>query len=358
MNKKLTIILTLKNRIDFTYRWMNYMNDLKCPYLILIADGGDSKIIENDLSDYSNYPNLNYKYIRYPFDLNLSLFYKKLIDVISRVSTPYMLFADNDDFFILDHFTQLINFLEKNTDFVSCGGDYISLSLLSKENKLINSPVANNYIAQKYNQYKSLDFEVSTDRIVYFFENVENQMLWWSWYNIQRTSAIKKTLEILSEYEFNEVVAFEIHFHISMLTLGKYKRTNIPFYIRQNGTSQITIDLNKKNNIFCRFIENNTFSEILKSIDKINPNINEADKNIIIVSFFSWLANTATLIYKIPKKTIWSKIRNSLDGFNIFFIYYTIRLIKQLIFKILNDHKFSYIRIPTIKKYIKIINHD
>ena len=124
------------------------------------------------MSDYSNYPNLNYKYIRYPFDLNLSLFYKKLIDVISRVSTPYMLFADNDDFFILDHFTQLINFLEKNTDFVSCGGDYISLSLLSKENKLINSPVANNYIAQKYNQYKSLDFEVSTDRIVYFFENV------------------------------------------------------------------------------------------------------------------------------------------------------------------------------------------
>jgi glycosyltransferase domain-containing protein len=353
MNKKLTIILTLKNRIEFTYRWMNYMNDLKCPYLILIADGGDNKTIENDLNDYSKYPNLNYKYIRYPFDLNLSFFYKKLIDVISRINTPYMLFADNDDFFTLKNFEKLIDFLEKNPDFVSCGGDYISLSLLSKENKVINSPVANNYIAQKYNQVQSLDFEASTDRIVYFFENVESQILWCSWYNIQRTSAIKKSLEILSEYEFNEVVAFEIYFHISMLTLGKYKIIKTPFYIRQNGTSQITSELNQQSNLFKRFIENNTFREILKSIEIINPKIKEVEKNIIVGAFFLWFASTPALIYKIPKKTFLSKIRKSLDSLNNFFIFYSIRLIKLLVAKILNDHKLSYLRIPTIKKYIK-----
>lgn len=353
MNKKLTIILTLKNRIDFTYRWMNYMNDLKCPYLILIADGGDSKIIENDLSNYSKFPNLNYRYIRYPFDKNLSFFYKKLIDVTSRIDTPYMLFADNDDFFILKHFDQLIDFLDKNSDFVSCGGDYVSLSLINKENKVINAPVANNYIAHKLNQFKSLDFEASKDRIVYFFENVENQMLWWSWYNIHRTSAIKKSFEILSEYEFKEVVAFEIHFHISMLTIGKYKRIKAPFYIRQNGTSQITSELNQQNNLFRRFIENHTFREILTSIEKINPKINEEEKNIIIIAFFSWMANTAASIYKFPKKTFLYKIRKSLDSLNIFFLYYFIRLIKQFIYKIINNHKLSYIRIPTIKKYIK-----
>ena len=36
---KLTIALTLKGREEFTYRWMEYMNEMRCPYKILIADG-------------------------------------------------------------------------------------------------------------------------------------------------------------------------------------------------------------------------------------------------------------------------------------------------------------------------------
>ena len=54
---ELTIILTLKDRVSFTYRWMEYMNDLSCPYKILIADGGIDKEVENHLLDKNNYPN-------------------------------------------------------------------------------------------------------------------------------------------------------------------------------------------------------------------------------------------------------------------------------------------------------------
>ena len=64
----LTIVLTLKDRTPFTYRWMQYMNDMKCPYKILIADGGKDKSIEEHLLDPSNYPELIYEYIRYPYD--------------------------------------------------------------------------------------------------------------------------------------------------------------------------------------------------------------------------------------------------------------------------------------------------
>ena len=56
---KLTIILTLKDRSDFTLRWMKYMSDQRCPYKILIADGGADKLIEKKLNNSKNYPHLN-----------------------------------------------------------------------------------------------------------------------------------------------------------------------------------------------------------------------------------------------------------------------------------------------------------
>ena len=72
---KLTIVLTLKDREAFSRRWMRYMNDQCCPYKILIADGGADEGIESELRNPTNYPNLDYEYIRYPFDNDWKDFY-------------------------------------------------------------------------------------------------------------------------------------------------------------------------------------------------------------------------------------------------------------------------------------------
>ena len=44
---QLTIVLTLKDRAPFSDRWMHYMDDARCPYPILIADGGTDQAVEN-----------------------------------------------------------------------------------------------------------------------------------------------------------------------------------------------------------------------------------------------------------------------------------------------------------------------
>ena len=95
---KLTIILTLKGREEFTFRWMRYMNEMHCPYKILLADGGANLELEAHLRHPNNYPNLDYEYIRYPFDASLDDYLNKFENVISRVKTEYILLADNDDF--------------------------------------------------------------------------------------------------------------------------------------------------------------------------------------------------------------------------------------------------------------------
>src|SRR5688572_707400 len=107
---QLTIVLTLKDRSAFTYRWMRHMNDIKCPYPILIADGGADELIESHLRQHHNYPDLHYTYIRYPFDRDYDAYYQKFADVVARVSTPYILLADNDDFYLLDAIPTFIRF--------------------------------------------------------------------------------------------------------------------------------------------------------------------------------------------------------------------------------------------------------
>jgi glycosyltransferase domain-containing protein len=123
------------------------MNEMRCPYKILIADGGADHSIRAQLVDNTNYPYLTYEYISYPFDSTLKRYLKKLNDISSRVMTDYVLFADNDDFFLLDRIPEYISFLENNEQFVACGGSSCSLYLYDKNNVLVNSPYCENYRA-------------------------------------------------------------------------------------------------------------------------------------------------------------------------------------------------------------------
>lgn len=348
--QQLTIILTLKDRVDFSLRWMNYMNDIRCPYKILVADGGKDSFLEEYLENQNNYPNLDYVYYRYPYDLNLDFFYKKLLDIIEKVATPYVLFADNDDFYLIDHFPASIDFLNKFSDFVSCGGEHVEFKLLSKNNEIVNSPYGRNYIAYSFNKLQSIDFDLAVDRVTYFLENVERQMLWLNWYNIHRVSAVKQGFEILKEYRITEVVVMELHFHMTLLTIGKYSRLKNQYYFRQNGTSQITGALNKEMKLFERFIVNNSYNEVLKSINSLA--LNDGQKKILTSSYLKWFAELAiTMIPELPKGIITRFIRSRLRKTNSFLIFYCSKLLKQVFLNRFKRERVSYIRLPYLQKY-------
>ena len=144
----LTVVLTLKGREAFTYRWMSYMDGLKFPYKILIADGGDNQNLESHLRDHKNYPNLDYKYIRYPLDNNLEDYFNKLFDVLSRVKTKYTLHADNDDFYLLDNIENHLEFLDENFDYVSSRGSLVNLELVNRNYESISSPTGHAYLTR------------------------------------------------------------------------------------------------------------------------------------------------------------------------------------------------------------------
>ena len=95
MNSKLSIILTIYGRNEYTHRWCAFLSQNYCGSQIIIADGNSSpqptkKIIEN-------FKNLNITHLWIKEDNGVDDFIFKIKNALSHSKGDYVVFADNDD---------------------------------------------------------------------------------------------------------------------------------------------------------------------------------------------------------------------------------------------------------------------
>lgn len=117
----LTILLPVKDRVPFTHRWLAYAASADLPFRILIADGGSDDTVAPLVAE-SKAHGLDVEYVRYPFDRSYGDYYGKIANALSRVTTPFVVMADNDDFFIPHGLARAVEFLLAHDDHVACGG--------------------------------------------------------------------------------------------------------------------------------------------------------------------------------------------------------------------------------------------
>ena len=121
-DSQLTILLTLKDRTPFTVRWMSYHDSLRFPFRVFIADGGADEGVPALLSNRTNFPALDYEYVRYPPDRSYADYYAKIADALVRIQTPLVALADNDDLFVVSGLRKAVRFLIDHPDYAACGG--------------------------------------------------------------------------------------------------------------------------------------------------------------------------------------------------------------------------------------------
>jgi glycosyltransferase domain-containing protein len=122
-------VLTLKDRAPFTERWLAYAATA-LPYRILVADGGVDPTVTATVAA-SRSRGLDVEYVRYPYDRSYADYYAKLADAVSRVTTPLVVMADNDDLLLADGLARAIDFLSTHPDYVACGGQCAVFWLLN-----------------------------------------------------------------------------------------------------------------------------------------------------------------------------------------------------------------------------------
>lgn len=188
MSDLLTLILVLKDRPDYTKFQMKYLNEFHIPYPVIIADGGKDEEIKALLRNKKNFPNIEYEYLEYPYDSNTSLFYKKMKDAVFRVSTPFAVLIDNDDFYLSSGLDRNLEFLIKNPDYTSARGSlrelWYSPSKSQQSIKLVNN---------LYSQYpEDIIGDSAGLRML-----KQTQAFHGNWHNVIRTSHLQATLSLL-----------------------------------------------------------------------------------------------------------------------------------------------------------------
>jgi glycosyltransferase domain-containing protein len=216
MSQRLTIVVPLKGRLPFTFRFLWHANKMRLPYRFLIADGGVNEAVAQCLENSrKDFPELDLEYVRYPDDVDYSQFFAKMVDAIQRVRTPYAMMAANDDFVGLDGTEKALNFLDANADYVCARGRTIDFSLSSAK---FNSPAA---ISGKFGRL-SLHGDFKDAAAPTVTGRLREAGLCHGLYSaIHRTSALTQIWREVAEIDFSDMMLHEDFHALRILTLGK-----------------------------------------------------------------------------------------------------------------------------------------
>lgn len=131
MTERLTIVLPLKGRSPWTFRFLAHAEKLRFPYRLLVADGEVDEVVAEQLSAHRKlFPHVNMEYVQYPDDQSLKHFFRKMADACNRIRTPYAMLADNDDFLCYEGIERALDFLDKHPDYVCARGQILAFSLM------------------------------------------------------------------------------------------------------------------------------------------------------------------------------------------------------------------------------------
>ena len=313
MNNDLTIILLLKGRNDFTVRWFRFAEKFYKPFKIIVADGGSGKSIKEKLNKLNLNKELNFEYIKYPYDSTSSQYFKKVLDALSRVSTKYVIFASNDDFYFHDSLLTSIKVLNKQKKFIASRGEIwdFSVSPIFKEILSKNQTPYYGEISGIHKLYlgKSISEKNSYKRVLKHVSNPES-----IWHDVIRTPIIKEAfaeLLISKIYDLDLADKFISFYIVAKGGLHRCKKLYMLHQCHDDSISanNLTFKANEKYFSIEYQLMNDRF------INKISKIISQIDKSNFL--------NTK---------------------YNLLYIYYNNFLIKKIINSVNIDKQFSFPR--------------
>jgi len=304
----LTILLMLKDRIAFTKRWLDYMAYVKFPFKIYIADGS----IDDQAKDYletnkKRFECLDINYVRYPYDANFSVYYKKIADALDKIKTKYTAVSDNDDFYVVDGLDKSIDFMNSHDDYSSCRGEISAIAVYSKTNdpdlKFLYGRSGS--ITYKYYTGESVENERSSDRVM------QHAFCYFpTFYDVHRTGHLKMCFEALRDINPENLYLAEYITSYLTAAAGKIKRLPCLYYVRQlNAPGSSNAAESEKYDFFDRMMLPSWSHDFNGAAEAVSKIISDKDgiaadeaKTIFMKAYKKHVA--ANIIWSVKRKDI------------------------------------------------------
>ncbi|EJM10837.1 putative glycosyltransferase [Pseudomonas sp. GM21] len=208
LNELLTVVLVTHNRPAFVRRAVKFYSALPCRIVLLdsssqVTDGIDGVFPS---VDYRHVPQFGYQGLRAKLDYG-----------VQQVSTPYMVFAADDDFIVHDAIQASVSFLESNPDYGMCHG--YCLMYLALANSV-------SYYRRDKKVCEDYSSERAQDRVIDFMQQYIPPF-----YAVHRVELLRDWYAVMPEdtsFEWQEIG----HAYY-MLARSKARMLPIPYVVRE-----------------------------------------------------------------------------------------------------------------------------
>lgn len=227
---ELTTLLALKDRVPFTLRWMAYADSVRLPFRVFIADGGSDARAEEALSSRTAFPNVDYEYVRYPPDRTYyGDYWAKLADALSRIDTPFVALADNDDLFVVNGVKEAVRFLADHPDYAACGGQCAVFWVLHPVDG-DEGPCYGERVQWKYSRdTRSQDDDTARARI----RHLSLRATYPAYYHVRRTEQLRAHVAAVRQAGLRDVFLIERLLFFLTAVEGKTKQLDSLYIARQ-----------------------------------------------------------------------------------------------------------------------------
>lgn len=229
---RLTIVMPMKGRRLFTFRFLSYANYLRLPYRFIIADGLVDEFAATYLENSKHaFPNIDVEYIRYPLDTDYRRFFLKMSDAMSRVRTRYVMQADNDDFLGFDGIERALDFLDDHSDYICARGHQVTFTVYSRVGGSPGAISGRLNTMQWHNDSAEAAAATAAERLL------ETGLCHRFYYAVFRQDVLARIWREMAEIGFSDLMLHEDFFGFRVPTLGKarFNEGTVSYY-SQSGS--------------------------------------------------------------------------------------------------------------------------
>jgi len=278
-NEKLTLLLVLKGRHDFSDRWLEYANLYLNDYRILIADGNDQ--YNKYTLDKSKYPNLEIENPEFPYDKNIECFIRKIKSSLGHIDSKYILYCENDDLMISSEIKNVLDFLEKNDEYVSARGEIFNFSISS-----INEVYGKIIEFKRFNNFIDLSESKVFERINSYSKNKHGL-----YHNITKKEVFNEMISKVIESKFFDLVIFQYFWNFFIPISGKIYCSKNIYMLHQDHSNMISRNsdiMSFDKSLFYNEDKFKKFFFVLAKTISTRYNIEIQEAKFEILNFFSY----------------------------------------------------------------------